>query len=180
MGKKVLGVLGLLVVFILGALCVTNCDRIGSLRNVDRIDSAFVAEYVKSTVNPVFTSPEEVVSYQKEQLSNDELQFEFLNIDPDILKTVATVVLKRSSIATKEDIVKEYSEKADVYNNLPPLQSQNIDITTSSETVKSDTQQSGMEDQRVTGVGTVSYKEKDTVIDGTKAKVLTREEIQYE
>lgn len=182
--KKILGVLAVLVVAFLGTMILINCDRKTRPSYNEGVDSVFVADYVKNVVNPTFTSVDEVINYRQNLCEDDEVTFEFLNIDPNILNTVASVLLKRNSTATKKQIVQEYKANEAIYNNLPPNELELVDNPAPSEKELEIEKDSGMGDQRVTGddkpQNTVSFHEQDTTINGYKAKVLTRKEVQYE
>lgn len=167
--EKILMTLGVLICAFLGTmLVITNCNRPSP--SYGGIDSTFVAAYMESVADPTFTSVDEIVTYRNDLETEDELNFEFLNIDPKILKNVASVCLKRTGSATKADIVAEYSHNSEIYNNLPEEGSITVE--------KAEVPDSGMGDNKPQN--TVSFHEQDTTIDGHKAKILTRKEVQYE
>ena len=81
-------------------------------------------------------------------------------------------------------IVSEYLANVSVYDNLPPAEFADEEETDSGKLTTNSAGSSGMEDQRIMvdnkPQNTVSFNEQDTIIDGHKAKVLTRKEVQYE
>ena len=106
---------------------------------------------------------------------------EFLGIEQQTLETIAYTLIKRFGNVTKRQIVDEYRANSDIFDNLP---------TTDQMATSKDS--SGMEDQGVTRVNkasdslrvtsngfSVSFQEKDTTINGTKAKILIRKELVY-
>lgn len=98
---------------------------------------------------------------------------EFLGIEEQTLETIAYTLIKRFGNVTKRQIVDEYRANSDIFDNLP---------TTDQMTTSKDSS-SGMEDQGVTRVNktpdSVSFQEKDTTINGAKAKILIRKELVY-
>lgn len=168
--KQVLGVLGaLLLAFIVG-LAAYNCGSNPRNHNKDmRNDSILVTK----VGNPTFYSVNEVISYQEEQLNKEMYDAEFLGIEQQTLETIAYTLIKRFGNVTKRQIVDEYRANSDIFDNLP----------TTDQTTTSKDSSSGMEDQGVTGVNkepdSVSFQEKDTTINGTKAKILIRKELIY-
>lgn len=116
-----------LIVAILGAMTLlVSCDKFGAKspgNNYDTSDSAQVAEFVNSIVNPQLMSVEEVLSLKNNMLEKQSIDSAFLALDNDLISTVTTVLLKKKQTVTKKDILEEYRRCSDVYDNLPKANS---------------------------------------------------------
>ena len=116
-----------LIVAILGAMTLlVSCDKFGVKSpgdNYDTSDSAQVAEFVNSIVNPQLMSVEEVLSLKNNMLEKQSIDSAFLALDNDLISTVTAVLLKKKQTVTKKDILEEYRRCSDVYNNLPKANS---------------------------------------------------------
>jgi hypothetical protein len=90
---------------------------------------------------------------------------------------VATVCINKKGYVTKKDVVNEYRSNGDVYNNLPK--------TAPPDTIKEYTALQNRPNDNPNikedppRENTVSYSQRDTVIDGQHATVKTRVETQW-
>lgn len=118
-----------LIVAILGALTLlVSCDKFGVKSpgdNYDTSDSAQVAEFINSVVNPQLMSVEEALSLKSNMLEKQSIDSAFLALDNNLISTVTTVLLKKKQTVTKKDILEEYRRCSDVYNNLPKPNTEN-------------------------------------------------------
>lgn len=188
MGKKVLGILGVLLCFLIGALAVVNCDRNKlPVINYDSSDTTCVCCDLQNTT---LNSVEDLYAFQQDLIDEEATEFQFLNLPKQTLENIAHVLHKRGIPLTMKSVVSEYLSNTAIYDNLPPIEDSELQDTAKSTNATKDNSNgakdnsSGTGDQRVTGdnkpQNTVSFHEQDTTIDGHKAKVLTRKEVQYE
>lgn len=180
MGKKVLGILGVLLCFVIGALAVINCDRNRMPVNYDSSDTTCVCCDLQNTT---LNSVEDVYAFQQDLIDEEATEFQFLNLQKPVIENVASVLHARGVPLTMKTIVAEYLANVSVYDNLPLAEFADEENVDTNKLTTNGAGSSGMEDQRVTRdkpQNTVSYNEQDTTIDGHKAKVLTRKEVQYE
>lgn len=186
MAKKVLGILGILLCFVIGALAVLNCSRNRVPVNYDSSDTTCVCCDLQNTT---LNSVEDLYAFQQDLIDEEATEFQFLNLPKQTLENIAHVLHKRGIPLTMKSVVSEYLSNTAIYDNLPPTEDSELKDTAESTNAAKDNSNgakdnsSGMEDQRVTGdkpQNTVSYNEQDTTIDGHKAKVLIRKEVQYE
>lgn len=181
MGKKVLGILGVLLCFVIGALAVINCDRNRMPVNYDSSDTTCVCCDLQNTT---LNSIEDVYAFQQDLIDEQTVEFQFLNLQKPVIENVASVLHARGVPLTMKTIVAEYLANVSVYDNLPLAEFADEENVDTNKLTTNGAGSSGMEDQRVTGdnkpQNTVSFHEQDTTIDGHKAKVLTRKEVQYE
>lgn len=179
MAKKVLGILGVLLCFVFGALAVLNCSRNRVPVNYDSVDTTCVCCDLQNTT---LNSVEDLYAFQQDLIDEEATEFQFLNLPKQTLENIAHVLHKRGIPLTMKSVVSEYLSNTAIYDNLPPAEDSELQDTAKSANAAKDNS-SGMEDQRVTGdkpQNTVSYNEQDTTIAGHKAKVLIRKEVQYE
>lgn len=152
-----------LIAVIVAFVCIMHVTACTNKRDTARKisnDSVKVAEQIEGIVNPKFDNVSAVLTY-KDELSTSEYEDSvFRQMNPTMLYNIATVVINRDKIATKESIVKEYENGKQIYDGLPKAVPDSI--------LHSSKQQE------------ISYESsvKDTVIGGKKAKLKTT--IEYE
>lgn len=163
-----------LIVAILGALTLlVSCDKFGACSpgdNYDTTDSAQVAEFINSVVNPQLMSVEEALSLKENMLEKQSIDSAFLALDNDLISTVTTVLLKKKHTVTKKDILEEYRRCSDVYNNLPK--------PNSTKTV--DTSSTDLGSRRDTGIISTSYNYRTDTINGKPVKIRITTTEAYE
>ena len=163
-----------LIVAILGALMLlVSCDKFGVGSpgdNYDTGDSAQVAEFINSVVNPQLMSVEEALSLKENMLEKQSIDSAFLALDNDLISTVTTVLLKKKHTVTKKDILEEYRRCSDVYNNLPK--------PNSTKTV--DTSSTDLGSRRDTGIISTSYNYRTDTINGKPVKIRITTTEAYE
>lgn len=134
------------------------------------VDSVVTAE-VLNNVNPIFSSVEEVLVYQDEYIAELNVDSVFFALSPDVLKNVASVVIKNNGYANKKMIVQEYNYNEKVYKGLP---TSDQDFTSTSNTPNNS--------ERITAETvpiSTSYSYKVDTIDGKEVKVQIKEERSY-
>lgn len=163
-----------LIVAILGALTLlVSCDKFGVKSpgdNYDTSDSAQVAEFINSVVNPQLMSVEEALSLKENMLEKQSIDSAFLALDNDLISTVTTVLLKKKHTVTKKDILEEYRRCSDVYNNLPK--------PNSTKTV--DTSSTDLGSRHDTGIISTSYNYRTDTINGKPVKIRITTTEAYE
>ena len=131
-----------------------------STNNTDFVDddSLQIAKIVNNVSNPVFTSLEDVMIYQK-KIKEQHLSDSIINhVDPDILSFIADVCINRDGYTTPKKILEEYKAYyKDVYQNVKLT-----DITESKENTQKDKHS---EDTVIKGKRWQLIKEKEDGID---------------
>lgn len=181
---KVFGVVLALLLLIGGGCYLLDKEYSGSLFDKDKVTKEYVDSTVTASVqdivNPVFSDVDEVLVFRDltaEGLAIDEA---FSTLPEEVLKNVASVVIKREGFATKRSIVYEYRANNEVYDNLPN--------NATPEEVNAITQHGSSGGEPVTKVdsseskpiGRIEYTQHDTTINGKTYKVRTKKEIDYE
>lgn len=177
--KKGLIIIAVILGVILAAVGVTKCSSTRTMRPSERVD---LTESFKQDNVPSFTTVQAVVNHQQQQLEEENLKFEFINMDQAVLENVATVCFnKNGPTITIKDIIDEYRSNRSVYDNLPQAPTDTSVEGDTTLNVKQEVQQKARSgsnsDEKYSN--TVSYSQKDTVVN-VKAKVLVREELVYE
>lgn len=143
-----------LIMTFLFSLGLSSCKH--STNNTDFVDndSLQIAEIVNNVSNPVFTSLEDVMIYQK-KIKEQHLSDSIINhVNPDILSFIADVCINRDGYTTPKKILEEYKAYyKDVYQNVKLT-----DITESKETIQKD------------------KHSEDTVIKGKRWQLIKEEE----
>ena len=97
-----------LIMTFLFSLGLSSCKH--STNNTDFVDndSLQIAKIVNNVSNPVFTSLEDVMIYQK-KIKEQHLSDSIINhVDPDILSFIADVCINRDGYTTPKKILEEY------------------------------------------------------------------------
>ncbi len=108
-----------LIMTFLFSLGLSSCKH--STNNASSVDydSLQIAKIVNNVSNPVFTSLEDVMVYQK-KMKEQHLSDSIINhIDSDILSFIADVCINRDGYTTPKKILEEYKAYyKDVYQNV--------------------------------------------------------------
>lgn len=181
--KKLFGMFTCLLVTLLcivASCTVTSCDNLQDAKNAlskSQVDTAFVKECVYSVVTPEFTTIDEVLLCQQKLNNNAYVDSMFMSLPENLLKNVATVLLKKTGRATKKAIVNEYISNKDIYKNLPIQPGEQETETTLVPLKQQNSTPTVVEELQPGGKGKVastSYQVKDTTIDGKKADIVTK------
>ena len=125
--------LSLMLLTAMGIILLGSCERLGISSpgdNYDTSDSAMVAEYVTSVVNPSVMDVTEALSLKKSMLEEQAIDSAFLSLSDNTIKNVVTVLLKKNSFVKKKDIVEAYRANSNIYDNLPTdPKASNVDKT---------------------------------------------------
>lgn len=142
------------------------------------VDS-LVQESVQNTVNPLFSSVEEVLTFRDLSVEGEAIDNEFNAMPEELLKTVAGTLIKREGHASKRSIVYEYRANRQVYDNLPSADNKpnGPDATTGE---SSSTEGNSVRKDSVGPQNEVRYNQHDTVVGGKTYKVRTKTETTYE
>ena len=162
------------------SVALVSCDnpRVSSMLP-QSVSKASVQACLDSIVNPVFTNVNDVFELQKQLTSNAFIDSVFMSMPPDVLKNVSTVMIKKRPHCTKDDIVGEFLQNRQIYENLPatpPDNASNANITTNETktpipgvVIKETTTVTEAPPTRVESQPANSYK--DTVINGKRALI---------
>lgn len=164
-----------------GATALISCDQTGPRFLHPAPDKHAVEVCLDSIVNPTFTNVSDVFELQKTLATNAFIDSVFLSLPPDVLKNVSTVVLKKMHHVTKDDIVGEFLNNRNIYDNLPPPdETSNVNSSTTTTTITS-TAVPGIVHEETTTVANAqptravgnetSGSYKDTIIDGKPALI---------
>lgn len=167
------------IIMLLVAIFAYSCEEVKRHLTEDKAEYVLsemgVEQYVDSIMNPEFSELSEVLSEQNIMVGEAYTDSVFIHIPPEILRNVATVVLKRGS-ATKNQIVMEYLANKDIYESLPPPEEKSTsndtpknDNATKNNTTVTEAPQSGVE-----SVSETSFNYRDTVINGKKHRIETK------
>lgn len=142
------------------------------------VDS-LVLESVQNTVNPLFSSVEEVLTFRDLSVEGEAIDNEFNAMPEELLKTVAGTLIKREGHASKRSIVYEYRANRQVYDNLPSADNKpnGPDASTGE---SSSTEGNSVRKDSVSPQNEVRYNQHDTVVGGKTYKVRTKTETTYE
>ena len=114
--------LSLMLVAVMGIILLGSCERLGIKSpgdNYDTSDSAMVAEYVTSVVNPTMLDVTEALSLKNRMLEQQAIDSAFLSLPDNTIRNVVTVLLKKNTVIHKKDIVEAYRANKSIYDNLP-------------------------------------------------------------
>lgn len=161
--KRFLKKTGILALLLCIMAMIASCTHRPN-RNlaIDR-DSAVVACYIQKTVNPDFSSVEEVKAFHSKLINEFAADETFRSMSPEIISKVMEVCLKRSPIVSKMDIVQEYREHGQIYDTI-------TSSTTQLPTTSDDTCTTAVEGQRVTEV---SYTPTGDSVNGQPTYIRT-------
>jgi hypothetical protein len=140
------------------------------------VDS-LVKQSVQEAVNPIFSTVDEVLLFREKAVEGLTIEDEFNSLPEEVLKNVATVVIKREGHVSRRGIVYEYRANREIYDNLP--------ANDSTETKKQLDAMTGAANPPSPGdsakpAGEVQISHRDTTINGKKYKVITTTNIDYE
>ena len=92
--------LSLMLVAAMGIILLGSCERLGINSpgdNYDTSDSAMVAEYVNSVVNPSIMDVTEALSLKSNMLEEQAIDSAFLSLSDNTIRNVVTVLMKKNS-----------------------------------------------------------------------------------
>lgn len=92
-----------------------SVDGSGIEMLVDSIASAKIADYT----NPVFNSADELLSFRDFYIDDKQLDDIFVQLPEQTIQSVAGVCISKNGRVSKRELVLEYLDNQDVYNNLP-------------------------------------------------------------
>lgn len=143
----------------------------------DRADSLWVISIIQEYTNPYFSKVDDAIKYRRRCEYEWEVDSMFNNIDEPTLAQVTEVLINRIGITNKYDIVREYSSNRHIYDNLPVPDRPTTEL-------KPDVPLTAPTDNAVNSrdkpTETVSFSQKDTVINGKTYKYKKKEEVTYE
>lgn len=133
---------------------------------------------VQDVINPLFSDIDEVLVFRDLSVEGTAIDAEFNQLPDEVLKNVASVVIKREGLASKRSIVYEYRANKKVYDNLPTSPSNadnskdNIGSTEGNPVTSADSIDKP--------VGEVRYNQYDTIVNGKKYKKHIKTDVTYE
>lgn len=145
------------MVCIIALICMcfhlTSCDdrHHKSVNDVVK-DSTWVAEQFQNALNPKFKTLDGIMKYREKLSTECYDDSVFTTIPQPTLINVATVILNRDGIVSKEAIVDEYTKSQNVYDNLP---------------------KTPIDQYAKVRADSTEYSFKDTTINGKKAHIKT-------
>ena len=139
--------------------------------NYDTSDSAMVAEYVNSVVNPSIMDVKEALSLKSHMIDQQVIDSLFIALPNATIENVVCVLQKKTSIIHKKDIVEEYLRAKDVYTNLPI---KNVPIEPVDKTG------TDLGQRQDTGIISTSYNFRTDTINGKPVKIRITTTESYE
>ena len=146
-----------------------SVDGSGIEMLMDSIASAKIADYT----NPVFNSTDELLSFRDFYVDDKQLDDIFVQLPEQIIQNVAGVCISKNGSVSKRELVLEYLDNQDVYNNLPNVKAadnpaQSVDTTATD-----------LGDKRNNIIST-SYRYRTDTVNGkpVKIRVTTEEKIE--
>ena len=145
-----------------------SVDGSGIEMLMDSIASAKIADYA----NPVFNSTDELLSFRDFYVDDKQLDDVFVQLPEQIIQNVAGVCISKNGSVSKRELVLEYLDNQDVYNNLP-----NVKADNPAQPV--DTTATDLGDKRNNIIST-SYRYRTDTVNGkpVKIRVTTEEKIE--
>lgn len=176
MKLKFIYAMAITVLSLIVSAVITSCDKWPSNYDIaEDEDSVYVAEIVKSVVNPQFTNVSDAVNFQITSKEGASIDSAFLALPETTLRNVANVVLQKKGFINKLEIVYEYKAHPDIYNNLPKEEQ----VITSAD-LKKDVDKTATDlGQRPSGVISTSYQYRTDTIDGKPVKIQIKTEASY-
>lgn len=172
--SKTLSLILVLLAVVIG--CLVVWFSLPDVQDKQTTESIVTQKVETSSKNPTFTSWEEVKQYQTRESEEMNKYLAFLAIEESILKDVSYVCINRGKGSTTlREIVDEYAQNSDVYDNLPA----NSTTNPPAEEDSNSTSTNPSSPTQAPPPGTISYSQRDTVVP-VKAKIKVREEVVYE
>lgn len=107
------------VIALIFGVYVLSEQRKLSTTTTETVYTDSIVKCVQNTINPLFNTVDEVLSFRSKTLEGLAIEDEFNNMPEQVLKTVASVIIKREGHASRRSIVYEYKANKQVYDNLP-------------------------------------------------------------
>lgn len=158
---------------LIGTLLFQSCSYLPpNKEEVKEIVKDYADSVVFDYLNPVFSTPEDVIIYREEISDKMKEDSIFFGLSEKTLRDVSTVCINKTGYASKRHVVEEYKAHKDIYSNLPAT----ADPPATSNTEGSGDTKAGPE---TVIIGTETNYRMDT-IDGVPRKVLYKTEKSYE
>lgn len=173
MKKKIYVLLGLVFALLFAGITVTSCNY--EVRKKSEIP-------VDETPQPTgFENLKAVIDYQQWLVESYTIDSVFRAMPVQVLTNVTQVLLNRQGPGFDiDEIVDEYRSHIDIYNNLESPVALESSNNTNNENAVMEGQRATESDTNDTiKVGRVYYNFKDTVVNGKKARIITKTETTY-
>lgn len=174
---------GCLIVLIAASVSIVANGTLMSCENpviekiTPSVNKAQVSACLDSIVNPMFSDVNDVFELQQQLVTNAFVDSVFMSLSKKTLNDIYGVLSKKRPYLSKDDIVGEYLQNRNIYENLPQ-DPPDVESNSQSSTTITPTQVPGIVHEetttvteapptRVEGQRDGSYK--DTVIDGKHA-----------
>lgn len=170
----------LLLFAIIAAVSMSSCKQSGLLHhgdNYDVADSAMTVKLIKATVDPSFTSVEDVIVFQQNACEMESINREFNALPQNVLKNVAKVVISKEGCATKKSIIEEYRGSKQTYDILSEDSTNTENLNTASSDV--DLQATDLGNRRNRETISTSYSYYNDTVNGKVRKIQVKTEKSY-
>lgn len=177
LGKSLVAIMATLLLAI-AATTATSCKDLPWVKGSHEAqvtDSTRFVQQFESIVNPKITDAEEVTILQEKIREDYTTDSVLRTIPKGVLKNVAVVIIKKKGIVSKKDVVQEYQENKQIYDNLP-AQNNNPSSTDNGVVQNKDSipLNSGKK------IISTSYKKRTDTINGKPVEVTIKTEESYE
>lgn len=116
--NRILGCICLLFAAVLG-VTLTSCEHFTNFEKRHFVDSTKVAEMITQKVTPAFSDLERITVYKQQRQVEYKTNSTFVAMSDQTLKSVVNVLLSRQTTVTVEQVVNEYLNNREIYDNLP-------------------------------------------------------------
>lgn len=175
--KKFLNIIVFTMALVLTTV-ITSCDRVSKTLNPSsEPDTTLIAMQVNKLIDPHFSSVHEILAFRNSRIECRTIDSIFTSLPDEVLTNAATVCINKKGYVTKKDVVREYQSHGDIYNNLPKIAPP--DTTSNYEPLQNHPKDDPNIKEDPPRENTVSYSQRDTVIDGQHATVKTRVETEW-
>lgn len=179
-GKFLKVYFALLLFTVMTAMALSSCKHSGLMHhgdNYDVADSAMTVKLIKATVDPSFTSVEDVIVFQQNACDMESINKEFNALPQRVLKNVAKVVISKEGCATKKSIIEEYRCSKQTYDILSEDSTNTKNLNTTPSDV--DLQSTDLGNRRNGETISTSYSYYNDTVNGKVRKIQVKTEKSY-
>lgn len=145
------------------------------INNWDEGDSIKVAQIYEQLESPKLYTIKDVQDLQEQMIEETTVKEVFISLPPNVVQSVASVLINTEGYVTKESLVKEYRANDGIYNNLPD----NINVPELKDTAKVDLSATDLGSRQDKTISSHFSRRTDTV-NGKPVNIVTETTERYE